>query len=109
MLKQNKVKTMTKHISSDCKCKFNSTTCNSNKKWNNETCRRERKNYRMCKKDYSWNPTTCICENSKCLKNITDTSVINVMKLYLLWICINKKDNNYSNKCYEYCFNKLSQ
>ena len=24
---------MTKHIFCDCKCKFNSTTCNSNKKW----------------------------------------------------------------------------
>ena len=29
---------MKKHISCDFKCKLNSTTCNSNKKWNNETC-----------------------------------------------------------------------
>ena len=29
---------MKKHISCDCKCKFNSTTCNSNRKWNNKTC-----------------------------------------------------------------------
>ena len=28
------------------------------------------------KKDYSWNPNTCICENSKYLKSISDTSVI---------------------------------
>ena len=35
----------------------------------------ECENYRKCKKDYSWNPSTCICENSKYLKNITDTSV----------------------------------
>ena len=27
-----------KHFSCDCKCTFNSTTCNSNQKWNNETC-----------------------------------------------------------------------
>ena len=26
---ENETKTMTKHISCDCKCKFNSTTCNS--------------------------------------------------------------------------------
>ena len=26
----------------------------------------------MCKKDYSWNPSTCICENSKYLKNVTE-------------------------------------
>ena len=35
---KNQTKTMTKHISCDCKCKFNSTTCNSSQKWNNETC-----------------------------------------------------------------------
>ena len=30
----NEVKHMVKHISSDCKCKLNSITCNSNQKWN---------------------------------------------------------------------------
>ena len=28
------------------------------------------------KKDCSWNPSTCICEISKYLKSIADTSVI---------------------------------
>ena len=69
------MKTMTKHISCDCKCKFNSKTCNSNQKWNNKTCQCECKNYHKSKKDYSWNPGTCICENSKYLKSIADTSV----------------------------------
>ena len=41
---KNEAKTITKHISCYCKCKFNSTTCNSNQKWNNETCRCECKN-----------------------------------------------------------------
>ena len=27
---KNKAKTIAKHISCDCRCKFNSTTCNSN-------------------------------------------------------------------------------
>ena len=27
------------------------------------------------KKGYSWNPSTCICENRKYLKSIADTSV----------------------------------
>ena len=67
---------MIKHISCDCKCKFNCTTCNSNQKWNNETCQSECKNYRKCKKYYSWNPSSFICENSKYLKSIGDTSVI---------------------------------
>ena len=31
------------------------------------------KNYLKCKKDYSRNPSTCICENSKYLKSIADT------------------------------------
>ena len=34
---KNEAKTTTKHVSCDCKCKFNSTTCNSNQKWNNKT------------------------------------------------------------------------
>ena len=32
--------------------------------------------YQTCKRDCSWNPSKCICENSKYLKSITDTSVI---------------------------------
>ena len=67
---------MAKYISYDCKCKLNSATCNSNKKWNNETCQFECKKCCTCKKDYSWNPSTCICENSKYLKYIAGTSVI---------------------------------
>ena len=41
----NEAKTMAKHISCDCKRKRNSTTCNSNQKWSNETCQCECKNY----------------------------------------------------------------
>ena len=33
----NEAKTMTKHISCNCRYKFNSATCNSYQKWNNET------------------------------------------------------------------------
>ena len=32
---KNEAKTLEKHFSYDCKCKFNSATCNSNQKWNN--------------------------------------------------------------------------
>ena len=73
---KNEAKKMTEHISDDyCKRKFNSTTCNSNQKQNNKAYQCECKNYRKCKKDYGWNPSTCICENSKYLKCIADTSV----------------------------------
>ena len=50
---KNEAKAMTEHISYDCKCKFNSTKCNSNLKFNNKACHCECKNYRTCKKDYS--------------------------------------------------------
>ena len=43
--KKDEVKAMTEHISRDCKCKFNSTTCNLKQKWNNKTCQCECKNY----------------------------------------------------------------
>ena len=72
---KDEAKTVKEHISSHFKCKFNSTTCNLNQEWNNKTCQWECKNYHKCKNDYSWNPSTCICENSKHLKSVVDTSV----------------------------------
>ena len=41
MTNNDEAKAITKHISCDCKYKFNSTTCNSKQKWNNKTCQRE--------------------------------------------------------------------
>ena len=66
---KNEAKTMTKHNSWNCKCKLNSK-CNWNKKWNYITCQCQ------CRNCHSWNPTTCICENSIYLRSIADTSVI---------------------------------
>ena len=73
---KNEAKTMVKYIPCDCKCKFNSTTCNSNQKWNNETCQCECKNYHKCKMNYGWNPCKCVCENGKYLKSFNDNSKI---------------------------------
>ena len=72
---KNKAKAMTEHISCDTKCKFNSTKCNSKQKWYNKTRHCERRRYNNCKKDFSQNPSRCICENSKYLKSIAATSV----------------------------------
>ena len=47
---KTEAKTMARNILCNCKCKFNSTTCNSYQKWNTETCQCEYKNYRTCKK-----------------------------------------------------------
>ena len=38
-----------KHISCDCKCKFDSTACNSNQKWNNGECQCDCKKCQTCK------------------------------------------------------------
>ena len=74
MRNKNQAKAMAKHISYDCKCNFNSVSSNSKQKRNSNTCQCEYRNYHKCKKDYSWNPSRCICENSKYLKSIADTS-----------------------------------
>ena len=42
---KDEAKAMAEHISCDCKCKFNNTTCNSNQKWNNKACQCEYENY----------------------------------------------------------------
>ena len=53
----NESKTLTKHISCECKCKFDG------------------KNH-ICEKNYIWNPATCSCENDKYLASIIDDSLI---------------------------------
>ena len=47
-----------------------------NQKWNNDKRQCECKKHRTRKEGYSWNPSTCICENSIYLKSIADNSVI---------------------------------
>ena len=107
---KNEVKAMTEHFSCDCKCKFNSTTRNSKQKWNNKTSQCECKSYCKCKKDYSWNRSTCICEKSKWLKGFGDTSVTEYDEIIIVMnTALTKKinpkatkiDKYYSNKCYE--------
>ena len=56
----NEAKTLAKHLSCNCKCKFVSTASNSNQKWNNKTCQCQFTIYQICKENYSWIPSTCI-------------------------------------------------
>ena len=94
---KNEAKAMTEHISCVCKCIFNriiSKTIiikNNNQKLNNTTSQCKCRNYRKYKKGYSWNPSICICENSKYLKSIADTSVTEYDELQLLWILYQQK------------------
>ena len=68
----NEAKTLAKHISLDCKCKVDSTVCNSNQRWNINKCQNKCKKDRTCKKEYSYNPSTSIFENSSYLRSIVD-------------------------------------
>ena len=77
MIKEiNKSKTLTKHISCECKCKFDRTKCKSNQWWNNDKCLCECKKVHVCEKDYVRNPATCNFENGKYLASIMDVPVI---------------------------------
>ena len=51
------------------------------KNWNSKTCQCECKSYHKCDKNYSLNPSTCICENSNYLKSVADTSVTKCNKI----------------------------
>ena len=109
---KDEAKAMTVHISCDCKCKFNSTTCsNSKQNWNNKIFQCECKNYHKYEKDYNWNPRTDICENSKYLKSITDTSVIecdetvidmNIASTKRTNVIATKKASTSSINCFDY-------
>ena len=45
----------------------------------------------MCKKDYRWNPSTCICEHSKYLKSITDTSMAECDEIIIIMNIVSTK------------------
>ena len=70
------LKTLTKHVSCEYKCKFDGRKCNVNQKWNNDKCWCKCKRHHICEKDYIWNPATCGCKNGKYLASIIDNSVI---------------------------------
>ena len=72
----NKSKTLTKHISSECKCKFDGRKCNSDQWWNKDKYPCECKKRRACGKDYAWNPAIRSCENGKYLPSTMDESAI---------------------------------
>ena len=72
----NELKTLTKHISCECKCKLDGTKCNSNQWWNKDKCRCECKKQHICEKRICWNPSTCICENGNLANIMNDTAVI---------------------------------
>ena len=77
MIKEiNESKNLTKHISCECKCKFDGRKCNSNQKWNNNKRRFKCRKHHIYEKDYICNPTACNCKKGKYLASIIDDSLI---------------------------------
>ena len=74
----NESKTRTKHISWECKYKFDCRKFNSNQNWNSDKCLCKSKHPKkhVCEKDYILNPATCDSKNGKHLAIIIDDSVI---------------------------------
>ena len=52
------------------------------------------KYYCNCKKYYNWNPSTCICENSKYLNSIDNTSVITCVEIISVMDIVTTKMTN---------------
>ena len=91
----NESKTLTRHISCECKCKFDGRKCNSDQWCDNDKCCCECRKCHVCEKDYICNPATFSCENGKCLASIMDNSVIicdEVIESY------NEEESNFNEK-----------
>ena len=75
----NESKTLTKHISCECKCSFDGSKCDLDQRWNKNKCLCECKNpkeHNVCEKCYIWNPAPYSCKNGKYVGSITEDSLI---------------------------------
>ena len=72
----NESKTLAKHISCECKCKFDGRRCNAVQWCNNHKWWCDCEKRHLCEKEYIWNPSTCSCENGKYLASTMDDSAI---------------------------------
>ena len=87
----NESKTLARHISCECICKFDGRKCNSRQKWSNDRYKHEckkPKTHLACEKDYIWNPSTCACKcdkdckigeyfrDSLCIKSLVDDLLV---------------------------------
>ena len=70
----NKSKTLTKHVS--CECKFDGRKCSSDQWWNNNNSRCECRKHHVSEKKNVWNPDKCSFKNRKYLVSIMDDSSI---------------------------------
>ena len=72
-----------KHISCDCKCKFDGSKHNLNQKWNKPKCKCEFKNpinHCLC-----WNRSICSYESNEYLKNYVSLKSHIDDSVFFLW------------------------
>ena len=89
----NESKTLTKHVSCKCNCKFDGKSCNSDQWQNNVKCQCECRKHHVCEKDYVWNPAICNCENEKYIATIKDDSVIMCNEIIEETVSIKSNEN----------------
>ena len=59
-----------------------------------------------CKKDYLWNPSTYICEHSKYLKSITDTSMAKCDEIIIIMNIVSTKKGKVTSNASINCHSK---
>ena len=92
MSRTNETRHIEWHEMCRCICRLDAIVCNNKQRWNNDKCRRKRKELidkGVCDKGYAWNPSNCECEcdkacdvgeyldyeNCKCRKKLVDKLV----------------------------------
>ena len=102
---KNEARAMAKHISCDCKCKFSSTIVIQIKIGIIKHVNENVKIIISAKMII----VGILAQVFVRIASITGTSVIGFDKIKSVMVIVSKKNNRYySNKCFEYCFNKLS-
>ena len=72
----NESKTLTKPISSKCKCRLDEIKCHSDQWWNNNKCTCECKKHHVFERDYICNTSSSSFKNGKYFGSIMDHSAI---------------------------------
>ena len=68
MSRINEIRHIEWHKTCECKCRLDTSVCNSKQRWNEDKCRYECKELidkDVCDKGFIWNPSNCECECDK--------------------------------------------
>ena len=71
----NELKTLTRQIPCECKCRFDRRKYKSDQWWNNDNCRCKCYKNHVCEKYFVWNRALGKCENGKYLASIMNKAI----------------------------------